>query len=1376
MWTKEQEQAIRRRGNVLVAAAAGSGKTAVLVERIIRRITDQHQPVDVNRLLVVTFTKAAANEMLERIRKGLTAALFMAQDPVQADRLLHQLALLEHAHVCNLHSFCLELVRRHFYLLGLDPTFRVADPAEVGMLRQDVVDELLEGCYAANDPGFLAVADVFAGDRSDWRLQDLVLRLYEFASSQVDPREWLTRLPAAYCWDDAEALAASPWGRSVKERIRDGLAAVKSELEGAAQLAGLPDGPTPYLACLEEDLNQIAELNACLEQLGWAELAEKFAEVKFSRLPAIRSEGGTEGSSGGPDPAEASRGKAESGREQVKARRGRAKDKFKAIYREFFATPLTAWLPYLRRMGSVADGLVKLTVAFSEAYAATKRRRNVIDFADMEHLALHLLADENEPSEVAWRLREQFVEVLVDEYQDINPVQERILQLVARPSDGSGNLFMVGDMKQSIYRFRMADPGLFLAKYQNWPHWPFGTKEDMSGLLPCEGGSGMTGLVIDLTTNFRSRPEIIHGVNFLFGQLMTPGSGEISYDARAALRCGAVFAPHAPAEASAAGPIEVHLIDLAAVGLATGKEGDAGGDIAGSCEGPDTPEEAIDPAELMGVRQEARLVARRIQDLLHQRCQVYDTKLQSYRQLTYADIVVLMRSCQDVTPIYLEEFSRAGIPLFAESREGYFSAGEVETVLALLQVIDNPHQDIPLVAVLRSPFVGLNGQELGLLRILEPAADFYELLALAVWASRRLASASPGGPEKVDSEGSAELSGYEEFQEILGMYRDNWAVMLGRAQAELARVPEFSGKVMDFWAKLKVWRNAANRLSLADLIWQIYEQTDYLSYVGMLPGGRQRQANLRLLYERARSFETSRFRGLFRFLRFVEKFRGQGNDLGGARALGEGENVVRILTVHGSKGLEFPVVFLTGLGRGFNRQDERALVLLNAQLGLGLPVIDAEHQVRYPSFIKSSIQQRLFQEAMAEEMRVLYVALTRAKEKLILCGSSKDLGAAVEKWRQIAACRGRTFADPVLRGARCYLDWVMPALLRHPAIEWPDELGPSAGTQCLFRAGEAVFAQDEPSRWKICWHPVLLEPEERSLEQEQRPLYSDTSDLQLVDRIYLELDRRLRWIYPFQDDVVQPAKTSVSRLKEQSLKTLVTASELRAFGEGVAAPRGLFAAGVKAWAPVDSAQLGLSAAERGTAMHVVMQHVPFADWAAEWSELSHTDQQAKVAGLLARLVNREILRPEQQAVIDQSAVIGLLNSELGQRFFSAKQLWREVPFTLALSRATGSPVLVQGIIDALLFHGASGPVEVVDYKTDGGVDPDTLYHRYAVQLALYALAVERLLKTKVALCTLYSFSLGKTVNFEAAQRGEVLGQVLQQAGFLLPPDLLGDCG
>jgi len=1336
-WTNEQMAAIKWRGKLLVAAAAGSGKTAVLVERVMKRITDPLEPVDVDNLLVVTFTKAAANEMKARISTALTDALFENKTSAEIALLLKQQGLLQQANITTLHSYCLDLLRQYFYKLDLDPAFRVVDEEEAELLRQDVVEEVFIRNYEKNAAGFLRLVEAFGSDRDDYPLMIQVLRIFKFANSQISPENWLRNLSQAYTWEDTEALAQSPWGVIALQAVRDQLAAVMILQERALEIALSSDGPAQYAETIKKDLEQTKALQQVLG-VSWAESENRFQTSSFPDLPRSSSK-----KSSSTDNQQIFL------REQARKMRDEAKTRLNKIKEEVFIWPLDQQIQSLTEMAELVQTLSDLTIEFGREYYGAKNRRNVVDFSDLEHMAIRLLENEGEASEIARGLRNRFAELLVDEYQDINPVQERIIMLLAPQKQEISQLFMVGDVKQSIYRFRMADPGLFTAKYNAFPHWS-------EGLTELEESTSAAGLVINLVRNFRSRKEIVEGVNFIFRQIMTVGAGEIEYNDLAALQYGAAY-PKLADLPTAEGPIEVHLFASKEIREAL------------RTDSQNLSETETAPEEIEAVRIEARLVAARISRMVETaEFVVYDKKTTDFRPVQYSDIVILMRSYATKAPVYLEELQSAAIPVYAETNNGYFGTSEIEIILSLLKIIDNPRLDIPLAAVLRSPLAGLNGTELGRIRTMLPQAEFYEAWALAVWAAAlNLGEEADIAPE---------------IRQVLSSHQDSWDKLLLQAQKKLAPIDSLTRKIVSFWKQLQNWRTFSRHNSLAELIWLIYEETGFLAYVGSLPAGIQRQANLRTLYDRAVRFEAANYRGLFRFLRFIDKFHGQGKDLGNARVLGQNENVVRLLTVHASKGLEFPVVFAVGLGSAFNTRDLASDFLLHKRLGLGMPIIDWENSARYPSFLQFAVKQLLAQENLAEELRILYVCLTRAREKLLLYGNVSRLDDTLIKWQRSVTESNIALPDGQLRTAKCFLDWIGPALARHPAALFGQP-----------RASKGIMLPESNSRWQVFIHQDLLTesrqvsdlarsetgeeivekfrlagaiPAEADSQAAPAPAEDNCREKENQtepaepDDWYREVDARLSWQYAYPLDVRQRAKLSVSAIKKHfgwavsgdEVNELILPDYPREDFHFLK-PRFLQTAA------------HLSPAESGTAMHTLLQHLPFAVWGPVWDDAGTAEQQQMIKKLLSELVGKEILSSGQAENIPTVQIISFLNSELGQKLLRSpgQNLLREVPFTYNLRQLDSkTDLLIQGVIDALLIKGSTA--DLIDYKTDflapNQSNPeDLLKERYAMQMALYVQAVEHLLKLNVDNCLIYSFALNQKFVFSRPVLQEQLAQL-----------------
>ncbi len=1237
-WTDEQWLAITKRDtNLLVAAAAGAGKTAVLVERIIQRMMDPDRPVDVDQLLIVTFTNAAAAEMRERIGQALGKAL---NENPHSKRLAKQLTMLNRASITTLHSFCLDLVRRYFYLLDLDPAFRVADDIEAELLRLEVLEALFEERYHREETGlFTALVDVYGGQRDDSKLQDMVLGLYRFAGSHPAPKAWLEQVAENFSIPEELGLDQLPWIKQVKEILAGEMSSVLSLLKQSAWLAKQPGGPAPYSTTLEMNIVDL-EIRQNCRQVGWDELYHAFNSMDWGKLKACRGSDFDDGL-----------------KKKAKSLRDKAVKKFEDMKKTYFSAEPEIILADLRSLHPLMKELINLTQEFMDRYQKKKQSKGLVDFADLEHFCLAILLQQDEagqgvPSAVARELKQKFAEVLVDEYQDINAVQETVLQLVSQQD----NRFMVGDVKQSIYRFRLAEPGLFLGKYLR-----YGVSDNTEGCL------------IELSKNFRSRLSVVQAVNFVFRQMMTTSAAEIDYNEAAELKCGASY-PEEAGVSTAEGAVELHILDRKEL---------AREDVSAAEGSEETdPLGREDEQEVLNKDQtEARLVGRRILELVQGKGStsppliVWDNQLKQYRSVTYRDIVILLRATSGRANTFSEELRALGIPSYAELGTGYFEAVEVETFLSLLKIIDNPRQDVPLVGVLRSPLVGLTAEQLGEIRVHCKDGDFYDAVLTAAQAA-----------------------------------------------------DETAHTVTDFLQRLEGWRSQARRGPLADLIWLLYRETGYYDYVGGMVGGTQRQANLRVLYHRARQFEATAFRGLFRFLRFLERLKRSSKDFGAARALSENEDVVRIMSIHKSKGLEFPVVFVAGLGNKFNLRDLAKDMLMHKELGLGPQIINMTTKVSYPSLPKLLLRQQIRKESVAEEMRVLYVALTRAREKLVLVGSVADLAKSLEKWATPAGQTGWPLPTAELTSANHYLDWLGPAVMRH-----------QDGQHLLCLTGSDVQPFPEvaadPSRWQVtCTHSSEMQSLTLDNPDQIAALLEKVKSLSPLESCgqQEEIERRLGWSYPFAEVAAKPAKTSVTEVKRRFAELAWQEDGVSFRPQLTNRPRFL------------QQDQGLSSAEKGSAIHLVMQHLT----------LGSIPTVEDVAWLLRQLMEREILTEEQAAVIEPQWITAFFQSSLGQRVLQGRDVKRELPFSLALSaeeiypelsaQGKGEFVLLQGVIDCLVDEGDG--LLLVDYKSDAVRPGDTApAERYRQQINLYTRAVEEILGKKVKERAIYLFANGETV-------------------------------
>lgn len=1344
-WTDSQWRAVARTGrNLLVAAAAGSGKTAVLVERIIRLVSDPDHPVDVDRLLVATFTKAAAAEMRQRIGEALEKALYGMPDSTHLKR---QLSLLNRASITTLHSFCMEVIRRYFHTIGLDPGFRVADDTEAALIRQEELEALLEERYGGAPEGhpFWTLADWYGGDRSDAPLLELVERLYEASRSHPFPERWLAGMAGMFRVEHVEAgeqgadgpvgsaagasgLDSHPWFASLLKDVALELEGAAALLREALDVCRQPGGPAPYASTLEEELRMVADLISAGGR-GWTRLYEGFAGVAFGRLKPVKGDSLDKEL-----------------QERAKGLRSEAKEKLQKLREELFGRSPEEYLAELGRLAPAVEELCSLTTEFAGRYGAAKREKGLLDFADLEHMCLSILGEPAEgggeglrPTAAALAYREQFAEVMLDEYQDTNLVQETIVGLISRPLPG--NRFIVGDVKQSIYRFRLAEPGLFLAKYREYR---------------VGGPEGSPGERIDLARNFRSRRQVVDAVNVLFRRIMRMAVAEMDYGRDEELVCGAGF-PELAETADGEEPdygAEVVLVDKEDAGGGTavaagGEEASADGeeDFGASAAAPadaGNPWE-VEREELETAQLEARYIGRRIRAM---------TGLDggpafpvaerdgSRRPARFRDVVILLRATRGWAPVLMEELAGLGIPAYADIDTGYFTATEVETMLSLLKVIDNPRQDIPLAAVLRSPLVGLSADELARVRLANRQEDYYG--AMEAWFRQTGEELRSGEADAAPSQAPSPILLPYGSATSGTAYRETAASAEQRASLGLAH------KLLQFRQRLAGWRRDAVQGELSALVADIYRTTGYYDYVGGLPGGVQRQANLRALYDRARQYESTSFRGLFRFLRFVERMRESGGDLGTARTLGEQEDIVRIMSIHKSKGLEFPVVFVAGTAKGFNMMDLNGSFLIHKELGFGPRYKDEELQAVYPTLPQLAIRKRLRMETLAEEMRVLYVALTRAKEKLVLVGTVPSAARRLEAAEGAAGGDAaeeeeKPLPDYLLASARSYLDWMLPAVLGSGKAGQAWQVHTFEAGVLAQGSGAAAEGPGEESG-KLMEAVRILEPVTVPL--------SDSTLLQ-------EVNRRLKWAYPNPDAGTILTKTSVTELKRLDARRVLSIAEAEENGAGLWLPPQP-AASADGASPAGSGtgkketllyrtprfrkSRSLSAAEKGTLYHTALQHMP----------LDGPLDLAGVNAVLDRLVEAGHLSPSDREALDGRVIAAFFATGLGKRMISAPEVRRELAFTLGLRagelypdcapQAAEELVLLQGIIDCL-FLDREGRLVLLDYKTDrtGGRTDRELAERYRVQLRLYERAVQDIWGRKPDELAVYFFDEARLV-------------------------------
>ncbi len=1256
-WTTEQQQVIDLRNrNILVSAAAGSGKTAVLVERIVKIITDKNHPVDIDHLLIVTFTNAAAAEMRERIGNAIEKAL---DEQPGDEHLLRQLTLIHNAQITTIDSFCLYVVRNHFHEIDLEPNFRIGDEGELKLLREDVLGRVLEQNYEEPSEAFSDFVEGYASGRTDAALNEMILQLYEFSRSYPWPEKWLDSFVGIYRIENREELDRAEWLAPLTQNIRFVLKDCEQLLKQALAVTQQDDGPYMYEKAVRSDLEKYESLS---KLTSFSELSGALSDIKYDRLASSR------GFEGDPDKLEL-----------VKSLREQAKDVVKKLCRQYFFCSPEMMIGQLERTEPMLEEVVRLTKQFADEFAAAKRRKNLVDFHDVEHFALQILVDEEteKAKKTAEEFRDTFEEIMIDEYQDSNEVQETLLRSISREERGENNIFMVGDVKQSIYRFRLARPELFMKKYDSYSLEESTTQR------------------IDLHKNFRSRAEVLACTNDIFYKIMARSLGNVEYDAEAALYPGASY------PVSADFTPEILLAD--------------------------SNDELLEDTELTDKKTlEAKIVAEEIKHLMKTQ-PVTDKAAGTLRAAHYSDIVILLRSLSGWADSLVEVLNENGIPAHTVSSTGYFSTVEVQTVLSMLRLLDNPRQDIPMAAVLRSPMAGLTDEELAVLRLEDGSVPFHEaVLELAEGL--------------YEEGGQIEISNSEEDQKQ------------GRnADEKTENHIEITAhrKLLKFYKKYKQLRQLVPDTPIHELIEIILRETGYGHYVAAMPAGNRRTANLNMLLEKAAAYEKTSYKGLFHFVRYIDELQKYDVDFGEADMVGENEDVVRIMSIHKSKGLEFPIVIVSGMGKNFNKQDTRSKMVLHPELGIGLDYMDGKKRIKSPTIAKKAIAKQIDLENLGEELRVLYVALTRAKEKLILTGTLKDAAEKLEFYRQqanLSKAADRPLSYLTREGASGYLDWILPAVLSY-GDKYPVR---------IVEAAELVLNEVENQ----------LEKNEDLTERIEE---IEAADTQLVGQLKQRFSQR----YPYQVDVLRKNKYSVSELKHRAMRERFEAEQeetVPAFLEEPVTPTiPLF---IQREESVEQ-ETPNRGALRGTAVHRVMECYDFASEKSVHEQMEAMEKEEKITA-------------DMRALVKEQIVADFVSSETGRRMALAQRggaLYREKPFVMGFTEeelknygfGVGSNTdsceniyektdsdqekeeqkkvrheedltLIQGIID--VFWIEKDGIVLLDYKTDRVQQAKELIDRYETQLKLYADALERVFaarKLKVKEILIYSFSLEQLI-------------------------------
>ena len=1274
-WTPEQESAIIApkdssldNQTLLVAAAAGSGKTAVLVERIITRLKDMDNPLSVQELMVVTFTKAAAQEMSARIGLALAKAMESTDDAAMQERLERQLNLLPSAHISTLHSFCQWVIRSYFYKLDINPTARIGNEAEMALLQQEVLADLLTKSYEEGLYNIYELADFFSDDKSDAGLTAKIMSLYNYAMSLANPDGWLRKALEPY----KEAMTANPsdtlWGQYMWDQHVAVIDRIRERLERMEQILLDPVGPHKWQNIYD---NQLAALGMLSGAETWDDMGEAckhtdtFIKDRFNKLgeevdPSLQAE--------------------------FKSLGSQNKDDLKAMQAAVFTVPEATLQEQFKAQYPIIKGLVELTIAFHKAYRDMKQEQGIMDFSDLEHLCLALLVepgteDDPQPSDVAKELQDTFKEIMVDEYQDTNGVQETIINLISRVD----NRFYVGDVKQAIYSFRMADSSLFMEKYNTY------------------GGTDAVERRIDLAKNFRSHENILAATNFLFYQIMTEEAAELNYTEAESLIPGRIV-EDAP-EDWVGGDVELQLLDVSKDTLSASESDEDEGDD------PENNERELD------------FIIQKIKEIHGAKKKVQNPD-GTFRQIEWRDFAILRRSLAGWGTRAVEAMRQAGIPAVVNERDGYFEAQEIQLLLALLSIIDNPEQDLPMAAVLHSGLVGLDANELGALRL--------------------------------SGEGSL------------------WSLMPAYAkEAQDERLLAFIGH-------MERWRTLSRRHGVTDLLWDIYESQDYVNYVGAMPNGLVRRANVLALYDRAKGYEASGFRGLFRFLRFVESLRDSNQDMPLANVVSEADNVVRLMTIHKSKGLEFPVIFLSGVQKGFNMMDLRSELLIDKNAGLGLKGYFPDIRVSFPTMPWFYVKDVKEAALKAEEERILYVALTRARDKLIMTGHFKGfknakgkLSTLGELIKNAASVEGQQLPTDIITQANTYLEWLIMGFTRH--LDGGNPL-----RVAIEYEGSTYFdLPDKKCRIKVEIHDGSLYGDLDYKADIDETTINKVRELQAVNSVELpqEIEDRFNYSYPYSDATRRTAKISVSELKRRFQERELEAGTIDTLNESIvtvdteakrAVSDAILGQAIKLdvrnadsddtsnesvptiTVPADdlansvfgrkpqalqSEEDVLTGAQWGTLMHEAMQWLPLAQYT-----------QASLTKELDALVTKGTFTEEERNLLSDTSLYKFFSSDLGKRLVNAKRIERELPFSMLFdgkrvydTLEDGENLFLQGIIDTAFEE--DGEWVLVDYKTDRVKSGEDLIKRYKIQMDLYKEALQRLTGMPVKACYIYSFRL-----------------------------------
>ncbi|HBA98226.1 MAG TPA: helicase-exonuclease AddAB subunit AddA [Lachnospiraceae bacterium] len=1233
-WTKEQELVINLRNrNILVSAAAGSGKTAVLVERIIQIISCKEMPVDIDRLLVVTFTKAAAAEMRNRVG---TAIERMLMEHPGDEHLQRQATLLHNAQITTIDSFCQNIIRNYFHVIDLDPAFRVADENELAVMKTDIMEELLEDKYLESrekgNQAFLDFTESFSPGRTDSAIEKLVLRLFNISMSYPWPEEWLDTCLAMYGCSSLEELEETTWMKELKKYIHDTLNDYMEMAQAALEICNSTGGPVNYCDAIESDINQIGIIMSYNSYSGYY---EGFGKLNPARLSAKKDNSVIKEK-----------------REAVKSiRESYQKGGLQVLKKNFFYQPPEEMLSDIKSMYPLVKELINLVKDFSALFAAKKREEGILDFADMEHFALNILVNKSngrtEPSEVALELQEYYEEVMTDEYQDSNFVQELILTSLCRAPQNQPYLFMVGDVKQSIYQFRLARPELFMQKYNSYT----------VGKGPYQR--------IDLHMNFRSRKIVIDSVNYIFEDIMKDCLGGINYDNDARLVPGRDYAN-----------TNLKISEKTDVLLIEQKSEDT---------------EIIEKRML-----EAAAIGNSIREMVQGSDPLYISGKDGYRRAEYRDIVILLRSVSGWSEEFIETLSDMGIPAYSDTKTGYFSAIEVCTVLDFLRIIDNPGQDIPLVAVMRSVIGNITDEELACIAAVPRTLSYMDQVHLFI---------------KMYSE-NKDLK--DQSPEYKNLSDENLKKYMDRIPLSADEGKKLAEKLETFCNMLSNYQDMSKYSSVYEILQCIYKETGYYSIMSAMPAGEKRAANLDILLQKSIEFTENGHRGIFGFTHYIERLNKSDIDFGEASVNGGNANAVRIMSIHKSKGLQFPVVFVAGMGKQFNLQDARKSTIIDADYGVGADYINLEMRVKQPVLMKKFMANQIKRNTLSEEIRILYVALTRAEEKLVLTGTAAGLDRKTEKWKS----RSQSHNMASLLSAQTYFDWIMPVILRDKKAD--NLFNIIKSKQC-----DIITEEKQEIEKSISNYSLLKDWDIKK-----------TYDMDMLSAI----KEQIQYTYTYSAEQKLSVKVSVTEMK----RTAAQKAAMLAGDEDNITETDYYVA-PKARFMKDKGKI--QGTQRGTLYHLIMEHLPY----------DILDGHLDFDKFISDMCDKGYMTREEASVIDKKKLVVFARSNICRRMCKAQsegRLKREQPFIIGLKASEvyegldgncNEIILMQGIIDA--FFEEDNQLVIIDYKTDfvKKGNSSELIQKYGQQLSYYTRALENITGKKVKEKIIYSFALGMEV-------------------------------